>query len=1473
MQRNKKAGKRYLAALLAFMMVLNVFSYSLVAQTEPILNEAGFEEVDIHFDPVAALAVQERVSSEADMNFGDLALVLHTIGDPLGPIGFEGNYALPNNSNELVEVIVQFHTPPMEVLRLMNEINHPYMQAQAIGRTRVVMSYEEQALAAHNLFESQLAAIPMPLSGEGGGMTILDTTHTLFNGALMRLPAGMVEVIAALPEVFMVTPNFTVYSSHEDGISFEEYDLEFLAELEEIFTVSEDEDIEEEFLVNALNDECEYICECEHECNYVCECAVDEKEEDSNIITPADPATWMPGSNSWSRGFMREAIELFDIETIWDSGLTGRGVRAIVTDTGLDYFHPRYHPFYVDGLRMTDGTLGSRVPGSGGAAGVAGGGSGVAGPPHHNNTPMETLWASGWGDGDNHGTHCTGSVIGMAPGVYLYAYRALGGNAMWGLVASYGQMWEDGHGVNESGERYKRYTRNIVNVSLGAAPPSTMVASTYATNVLTLTGYYLILVCTHNHGPALYTLATPSDADLALSVGAGRMGGWVSPYIFEDARIGNQDVRIELKTWDWAWMPLDANGWREAFPVEMEDILFGYVFERPTRSFSEMQENQVPRWRRGGGLNLDEFGNAEFVWVGALANTDAARLAAFNRLQELEVDITGKVIIQARNGYGTPGQTNPRDFWAQRGAGALVIVDDRPAQTTFSYSGGAGVFELVQGSIPLLSMPGRDGRASLPFPAGFAPQAVISDSPDGSGSIPVTTNAVTATANITGHIGIINLGTLTDHSVRDEDGNFITQTNRAPNYLATFSSIGPTRTTYSIGVDIVGPGTQIHSTWPAQSTNRWARALRNEDGDFVNAQGEMIHWETGVPVRDPNWFNNPEQRDWSIAYALQMGTSMSTPTVAGIAALVWEAFPDDGPLDIKARLMNTSIRMGSDERGTPYNVFQEGAGFVNPIQAVTQQAFATAQVPMHWHFSPNVDPDLVGQPDGPVIGQNPPGGWQSSLINVTQSALNFGAVVGTTSQELTVTIHNAGSTAWVYNVTFVTADPAVNQRPLGAFHPDVALRSIHNSLYDGTQTITFVMDFPEGVPHGLYNGHVVFTNAAGGRITMPFAGVPYGAEGTVNLRNGSGMMNPIIAGFVREYAEQDDLRHIPSNVIGSLTNSNRSSVLFNIDFPATTPGTNVLNWANRVDFYARRVEADGSLGVNTYYFGTMNLSFSAANTAGMFLARHAVANRVADPSNPGQFINLQEGVYELFIDFNITPPSVVDMQLTPGQAIPLSVGKFVVTNTQPSVVQESITYVEDGIVDVTGHILSWAHDMAIYHNMFHVGGQNAAGNFIIQEPTPVTFAHSSLLVGGQVIRPDAEGRFALNDIAEGTNLTAVDGMLFEYTAATGNAVSLAGALISSPLTVMIPYVLTTSPQDFTSIWETARNSRQWTVRFIVTQTFDDGRYVQFPAEFTIPGANANLSGSYVFEDGPLQGHTAVFDIRNNGRDIRTFNLR
>ena len=110
--------------------------------------------------------------------------------------------------------------------------------------------------------------------------------------------------------------------------------------------------------------------------------------------------------------------------------------------------------------------------------------------------------------------------------------------------------------------------------------------------------------------------------------------------------------------------------------------------------------------------------------------------------------------------------------------------------------------------------------------------------------------------------------------------------------VADFSSRGPVVATWMIKPDVCAPGVDIIST---------------------------------VPTHNPA---NP----WG--YAIYQGTSMSSPHVAGAAALLVEAHPHWSVDDIKAALMNTAVELVDPYTGAPYPHNTQGAGSIRVDKAI-----------------------------------------------------------------------------------------------------------------------------------------------------------------------------------------------------------------------------------------------------------------------------------------------------------------------------------------------------------------------------------------------------------------------------------------------------------------------------------------------------------------------------------------------------------
>lgn len=131
-------------------------------------------------------------------------------------------------------------------------------------------------------------------------------------------------------------------------------------------------------------------------------------------------------------------------------------------------------------------------------------------------------------------------------------------------------------------------------------------------------------------------------------------------------------------------------------------------------------------------------------------------------------------------------------------------------------------------------------------------------------------------------------------------GNF-DKTMTAGDEVNSSSSRGPSTPNFDIKPDVTAPGTNIMSTIPMYKA------------DFPEATYEQ-------------------------AFTRKTGTSMATPHIAGIAALVQQANPDWDAFDVKVALSNTAKVLDTGK----YDVFAQGAGRVNAYAAAHPEILAYA---------------------------------------------------------------------------------------------------------------------------------------------------------------------------------------------------------------------------------------------------------------------------------------------------------------------------------------------------------------------------------------------------------------------------------------------------------------------------------------------------------------------------------------------------
>lgn len=222
-------------------------------------------------------------------------------------------------------------------------------------------------------------------------------------------------------------------------------------------------------------------------------------------IATIEPSVQENKSAKSSSSRMATSTPLVGVDKLREEGITGKGIKVGVLDTGIDYNHPDLKNNYKGGYDFVD----------------------------NDNDPMETTYedwqksgeveVDGYGNSyyTSHGTHVSGtiaatgensesefSVTGLAPEADLYVYRVLGPRGVGStsdIIAAIEQAVKDG--------------MDVINMSLGIQTSNPLYPSSIACNNAAIAGT-IPVVANGNAGPDLSTLGSPGTSALAISVGA-----------------------------------------------------------------------------------------------------------------------------------------------------------------------------------------------------------------------------------------------------------------------------------------------------------------------------------------------------------------------------------------------------------------------------------------------------------------------------------------------------------------------------------------------------------------------------------------------------------------------------------------------------------------------------------------------------------------------------------------------------------------------------------------------------------------------------------------------------------------------------------------------------------------------------------------------------------------------------------------
>ena len=754
-----------------------------------------------------------------------------------------------------------------------------------------------------------------------------------------------------------------------------------------------------------------------------CVFAVYPNETYDNVTTPDNEADFgiAEASDDAGNGVVTYALENEEthyIQGMADSraylhttelGLTGRGVTVGVIDTGIDYNHPDLKDAFADTLPNGNTPEAEEVL-NGKFVGRNYVNNGNA-----SNDPM---------DDQGHGTHVSGTIAargtnttgisaqGIAPEATLVSYKAINSKnscQLDDILAAMSDAVTDGC--------------KIISMSLGW---SNATDATHGTNLglnsLALQNPdVLFVVCAGNSGSNSYTLWSPGTSPMALTV--------ANAMIPSENRLltlnhDGRESQLRLIRSDWSNTVTEEDGKYTVNALTADELGNYKMVLLPTvdgnglgtgtqAEFENFLQNQVPiiSTEPEDGLSESEETESEVP-------ESEENLTEFENEEEIE-----------ETGLAAESETNavPKEAAEEipdAGALATMAAEDY-AGTLFVVQRGESFDSTVarilstvgKGAILVINSENRQNDfESISWWQGYYQNY-----------LPVFTIQYEEGQEL---LQGLNVGEIYDFQFTDAAPLSSIAAGGKGCKPAFDTSIGPVSKTYDMKPDLAAPGTAIVST----------------------------------VYKD---YNGPSD-NYNYAYSPMNGTSMATPHVSAIAAMLREKAPNLTALEIKSILVNTADRSAFGDNVSRLAV---GAGMIDPsaaVKAVDEMVYMTAENDHAYNNSSELS----------TIVKTP---------TISMEMIPQGTAVARTED---VTVTNKGNASHTYNITlentiYTTVNGSSSSMAAGnIFSTDVSSVTVPAG---GQATFKLTVSLSAEAAGGCYETTVVLTDG-NSRLISP-AGV------------------------------------------------------------------------------------------------------------------------------------------------------------------------------------------------------------------------------------------------------------------------------------------------------------------------------------------------------------------------------------------------